>query len=462
MSQVSGQDIAADNARELEFAGRGVRLLTAHRARTGQWRRVWIVGVQEGIWPRGHRHAPLLDPEELTGGVSSSPVGHLADERRLFLTACTRASEVLTVTATDGPDAGGPTPSRFCFELGVEPRHVHQLGTANLTAAELVADLRRHLMDPGASPSLRRAAALRLARMSEGAGRKDGFREADPGSWWGVRDVSSSAPDPGDVLVLSGSSLQSLLACPRKWFLTRRAKADAHRGSQASVGDVIHAIAAQADAHQLDVTDMKEHLHAVWDQIGFDAPWVSVGERDEMDRALERFDRWRRANGNELLGTEERFEVDLDVGGRRVSLRGTVDRLELAEGALRIVDYKTGRTKPTRKEAATNEQLGVYQLAAALGAFDHLAPGVRRVASASLLMLRHGEVEPLEITQQSLEAVPAPAGELAHGPSWMHDKLAEAVEILESGCFDARSAPTCGHCPFKASCPASRRLEVGA
>lgn len=225
---------------------------------------------------------------------------------------------------------------------------------------------------------------------------------------------------------------------------------------------MVHAIAARADAQRLGVQEMKDHLDAVWGRIAFDAPWVSAGERAEMDLALERFDRWRRSNGNQLLGTEERFDVELEVSGRRVRLTGSVDRLELAPDGLRIVDYKTGRARPTRNEAATNEQLGVYQLAAALGGFDHLAPGERRVEAASLLMLRHGEVEPVEIAQESLERAPAPGGDLTHGPTWVHDKLAEAVEILESGCFDARSAGACGPCPFKASCPASRTVEVGA
>lgn len=463
MSEVAGQDIVADNARELEVAGRGARLLTAHRARTGQWRKVWIVGVQEGVWPRGHPPARLLDPERLTDpGAGQALVTHLADERRLFHAACTRASETLTVTATRGGDPEGSAPSRFCFELGVTPREVQGVEAGNLTATALVADLRRHLMDPSASPSLRRAAALRLARLARDPARRSPFRDADPSAWWGVRPVSAPSPEASEVLVLSGSSLQALLACPRRWFLTRRAKAGAGRSSQASVGDVVHAIAARADAQRLGVQEMKDHLDAVWGRIAFDAPWVSAGERAEMDLALERFDRWRRSNGNQLLGTEERFDVELEVSGRRVRLTGSVDRLELAPDGLRIVDYKTGRARPTRNEAATNEQLGVYQLAAALGGFDHLAPGERRVEAASLLMLRHGEVEPVEITQESLERAPAPGGDLTHGPTWVHDKLAEAVEILESGCFDARSAGACGPCPFKASCPASRTVEVGA
>lgn len=463
MSEVAGQDIVADNARELELSGRGARVLTAHRARTGQWSRVWITGVQEGVWPRGHQAPGLVDPEHLTdSGAGHSLVAHLADERRLFHTACTRASESLTVTATRGSDPEAPRPSRFCFELGIQPREVHGLDHGNLTPTQLVAELRQRVMDPASSPSLRRAAAVRLARMGAEPARRGGFHDAHPHSWWGLRAPSSPAPEVGDVLVLSGSSLQALLECPRKWFLTRRARAEASRSSRASVGDVVHAIAAQANAQHLGLEEMKDHLHSVWDQIAFDAPWVSHAERREMDRALERFHHWRGANQNQLLATEQHFEVELEVSGRRVKLRGSVDRLELTGGGLRIVDYKTGRVRPTRNQAATNEQLGVYQLAASLGAFDHLAPGIREVESASLLMLRHGNTAPVEITQESLQNAPAPDGELLHGPTWMHDKLVEAVEIMESGCFDARSAGVCGHCPFKASCPVAQGVEVGA
>ena len=59
---------------------------------------------------------------------------------------------------------------------------------------------------------------------------------------------------------------------------------------------------------------------------------------------------------------EHTFELDVD-GVRWI---GRADRIErTSRGTVRIVDYKTGSTLPTRAEAAGSLQLGFYSLAAA-------------------------------------------------------------------------------------------------
>ena len=67
------------------------------------------------------------------------------------------------------------------------------------------------------------------------------------------------------------------------------------------------------------------------------------------------------------IGTELAVRVPV---GERAELSGRVDRLERdAAGRAVVVDLKTGSSKPTRAELARHPQLGVYQLAVALGAF---------------------------------------------------------------------------------------------
>ena len=58
--------------------------------------------------------------------------------------------------------------------------------------------------------------------------------------------------------------------------------------------------------------------------------------------------------------------ADLDLVGEN---RQTADRVErAAEGAVRVIDLKTGRTPPPQSEAQTNPQLAAYQLAVETGA----------------------------------------------------------------------------------------------
>lgn len=465
-SEIAGQDIPADTGRELDLVGRGVRLLTAHGSKGQQWRRAWVVGVSEGRWPQLGRRGVLLDPRMLAADqIHSDVAGQLGDERRLFHLACSRAIEELHVSAGQGVEGESGRASRFLHELGVEPERVHGRPQQRLTAASLVADLRQVATDPLQPDALRRAAALRLAKLS-GVQDPDGIRafaSADPDTWWGLREPSSAAAARKDTITISGSRLAALLSCPRHWFLSSKVGAEASRASRASLGDVVHLLAQRAARDSLSVDEVIAQLEDVWHKVPFEAQWLSATERVAIEAALRRFCLWNAQNPNQLLAVEESFKVTLEVAGRSVLLRGTVDRLELEDGRLKVVDIKTGRFVPEKRDMGEFEQLGVYQLAAQLGAFDHLAPGVRGVAPPSLLFLRHGETLPLEREQPSLDETPSAGRDLVVGPTWVHDKLAEAVTIIDSGEYDARQCSMCHYCQFADSCPAlhARRTEVG-
>ena len=59
------------------------------------------------------------------------------------------------------------------------------------------------------------------------------------------------------------------------------------------------------------------------------------------------------------------------------------------------------------------------------------------------------------VSQPSIDDKPQLDGEeLAVGPTWVHDRLAAAVDIIASGTFEAIECGACRYCPFAASCPA--------
>ena len=467
LGEISGQEIPADTGRELTAAGRGVRVVTAHRTRGLGWDRVWVVGVQEGLWPRLTRAGLLLDSERL-GPEELAPPGavpQLGNERQLFYVACSRARSALHVSGVQGVDGEGGRPSRFLAELGVEVERIHGRPDKLLSAAALVGDLRRAAADESASPGLRRAAALRLADLAAVATQDGGqaFPGADPDQWWGTAGPTSSAAEHGGPVIITGSSLETLLECPRRWFLSRRAKAEAGRKSRASVGDVVHLLAKHAATDNLSADQMRAKLDEVWLQIPFETEWLSVTERSEIDQAIERFSRYHQHNPNTLLAVERRFRVPLTVDGAEVVLDGTVDRLErLPDGRLRVVDMKTGRRVLKEADVADHAQLGIYQLAASLGAFDDLAPGERSVAPPALLFLRDGDALPTLVAQPSIDEVPRLAGvEPGPGPTWVHDRIAEGVAVIREARFDAVECDACRYCAFAASCPA-RGPRTGA
>jgi superfamily I DNA/RNA helicase/RecB family exonuclease len=474
LTEVEAQEIPADTRTESDLPGAGVRVLTAHRSKGLEWELVVVASVQEGGWPDLRRRGSLLEADRLdrTGpgrvgwGEVAPTAARVAEERRLFYVACTRARSRLVVTAVEGTEGEGDQPSRFLTELGVPVTAVRGRPRRPASLAGVVGELRATAVDPAVAPALRHAAAVRLARLADTTDRagRPLVPAADPDRWWGMRlpsvaDVPVVAPD--EPVHLSGSQLSSVLACPRQWFLSRKAYGERSRGSAATFGSVVHVLAEHAAGLPPEPDRWSEHLAAVWDSLDFDAKWLSGVERAEAEAALERFAAWQQARPQqELLGVEVSFATEVDAGGQRIRLTGVADRVERdPDGRIRIVDFKTGRSQPSGRDVAQLEQLGVYQLAVQTGAFAEVTGEDRATAGAELVYLRHDDSGlPKTFWQDSLDDRPFPAGvDVEPGPgvpSWVHGRLAQAATIIREERFDATVNPGCRWCPFRSSCPA--------
>lgn len=465
LAEVAAQEIPADTTREAEVHGRGVRLLTAHRAKGLEWPVVVVAGVQEGLWPAPGQGAAILEPSEL---VSDGLVGRpepreaVADERRLFHVACSRAKRRLIVTAVQGSDGEANQPSRFVAELGVAVAEFRP-SDRPLTLPALVAQLRRRAADPGCSAALREAAATRLARLAsltDDQGRPLA-PQARPSTWWGVLEPTGRPGAAAGPVRISPSMLTGLLTCPRQHYLSRQVKADPPRNAAANLGSVIHVLAEHARNSGLGFDELIARLDEVWDELPFATAWLSVSERDQAEAALTRFLNWSDANaGTEVLGVEVGFDAEVDVDGTAVRLVGVVDRLErAADGRLRVVDFKTGKRAPTAQSVASHEQLGVYQLAIEAGGFAHLAGAGASSAGGALVYLRvpgGSDLDdyPKEFHQAALSERPHLADDDAEHASWVHERLSRAVTIVREGRYPATPGPGCTWCPFASSCPA--------
>ena len=482
LAEVSAHSIPADTMRESHVRHRGVRLVTAHRSKGHEWPLVVVSGVQEGAWPTVGRRAMLIDPGQLEpdalteDGLLPAAGSGVADERRLFLAAISRASRRLVVTAAAGTDGEVDQPSRFLGELGVPVQRVQGRPRRPTTLAALSAELRRAACDPETAPALREVATERLARLADlhdRSGRRL-VRGADPDTWWGVREATRNrrpVVDPSGPIELSGSALESILRCPRQWFLGRRARADAPRTSAQSLGSLIHLLVQHAVTEQLSTDTLSQRLDDVWRHVRFDASWLAASERIEAEAALVRFAAWQEQfDTREVLGVEVRFRREIEVDGEPVVLVGSVDRLELdPAGRLRIIDFKTGRSQLTAAAATASGQMGLYQLAATAGAFGTVASS-RAVAGADLVYLRRNDGPtpfPKILTQPSLDDHPhlppadpeEPAG--SGRPTWVHDRLAEAVGIIREERFSAVRNPACKFCAFRIGCPTQGRELFG-
>ena len=464
LEEIEAEDIAADTLTRRAARHDAVRLMTAHRSKGLEWRLVVVAGVQEGLWPDLRRRGSLLEADRIgRDGLAEplTPGALLAEERRLFYVAATRARERLVVTAVQAPADDGDQPSRFLTELGVEPKDVTGRPRRPLSVAALVAELRATTVDPRVSDTLREAAAQRLARLAALAD-EDGrplVPSAHPYRWWGMFEPTRSRVplrDRDQPVVLSGSALDQLAnTCALQWFLGREVKADAPATAAQGFGNVVHVLADEvASGHTpADLDVLMERLDSVWNALAFDAPWKSAQEKENARVALERFLKWHVMDrtGRTPVASEHDFDVTLGAGDYEVRIRGQMDRVETdGDGRAYVVDFKTGKQAPSSTEVEHHPQLAVYQLAVREGAVDEAFGGTRpEPGGAELVQLRQGAAK-----RDGGETLPKVQAQKPPEGEWVGDLLATAAGKVLDERFTPTTGQHCAHCAFRASCSA--------
>jgi ATP-dependent exoDNAse (exonuclease V) beta subunit len=464
VNELESQEIPADTLAQGAIAPDAVQLMTAHRSKGLEWRTVVVAGVQDGTWPDVRHRGSFLRTERLgTREEIAPPTAReaLREERRLFYVACTRAHEHLIVTAVESGREDGEQPSLFLTELW---DHVHSSGDGRavvqrkprrrpdrpLSLRGSIAALRK-LGESTESDVVRDRVARQLAMLAERPGAAT--RPARPERWWGMAAITEAAepirPDDASIR-LSGSSVSAITECPLKWFYDHEVKASTGSTTAQGFGSVVHAIAAEVAENRLpaDVDALGVYIDQVWDQLAFAADWIGDRERAEARDALVRFVSWHLQHGRTTLAAEHEFQVETTIDGRSVTLGGSMDRVELSDDGVHVIDLKTSKSVADKKDLAEHPQLGFYQLAVELGATADLADGIR-AAGAELVQLRNGEKKlPDYPIVQSQDAPPPDQ------PFFAVEQLTRSVRAIAHEQFSATpSEKACRWCEFQRACP---------
>jgi len=462
LDTLAGHEIAGDTLAEQAVREDCVRVLTAHRSKGLEWDVVVVAGVQEEVWPDLRLRGSLLGADELAeasgGAMTNTPAAGaprdlaaaslaarlLAEERRLFYVAVTRARKLLMVTASGG-DEQDKRPSRFLAELAGDDIEIERASAATrwLSLPALVADLRRTAADPARPDPLRRAAARQLARLADA-----GVRGADPRDWYALTGLSDAAPIVGDGerVRLSPSHVETFTRCGLRWLLESAVGAG-HPDVLRHLGTVIHA-AAQLIADGATEQQVAGRIDEIWHHLDFGSVWYGNRQRELAENMVRKFLDWHTANPRDLLATEQALKVSIG----RVEITGRVDRLE-KDGQDRgvIVDLKTGASSPHDGELDRHPQLGVYQLAVLLGAFEQL--GVTEPGGAELVQVGKAGLTARAKVQRQRALTDDP------DPAWA-SKLVDAVaEGMAGPVYLARVNPGCRTCPVASSCPVNPNGE---
>ena len=440
IAEIATEDIAGD-----VITAKGVRpdfieILTVHSAKGREWDLVAVAGLQEGTWPNLKQRSSLLGAERLVERQRNPDIprdqldviaasGLMQDEARLFHVALTRAKQSLFVTAVQRDDE---EPSVFFEDIEVMVNKTDRTEPEltdvprPITAPALVAELRSHLHGEHAHE----AAGL-LKGLSE-----NGIYLADPASWVGSVPISTDAPviDAEKEVIVSPSGAESFVECGVKWFLQNNGGTDGDSTAQV-LGSAIHAFAAKM-VQEPGTTreDLISHLSSSWKLIDPDSGWVSASHLESAVTMLKKFVDYHTKTTRTVVDAEMRFDVTLG----RARIKGSVDRLEVeADGSLFIIDFKTGGSAISNKDAKENLQLKSYQVGIAEGGFSQgqVSAGAELVylgtdAASATIRPQHGI---------DIEEVKTQLNKIADG--------------MGAATFFATINKRCKGCPVRKSCP---------
>ncbi|MEK7607047.1 MAG: UvrD-helicase domain-containing protein [Patescibacteria group bacterium] len=393
---------------DLDSGPETVKILTVHSAKGLEWRYVFIVNLVDRRFPTSERAETIELPPALIREVLPEGDVHLEEERRLFYVAMTRARDGLYFTAAE--NYGGVRKrkqSRFLVELGIVE-----------------------------------APAKEKARKTESS-------RADFPNMLMSQAVHESAESEQFPLPqkFSFTQLKAFENCPLQYKFAHILRVPVRGHGMFSFGRTIHQtlaafyteLAERALARQKDLFGgkdavpslKKEGLLALYEKNWIDDWYASASQKEEYHskgkKLLEDFFSANCGEGMKLpLHIEQGF--NLKIGD--ITMKGAIDRVDLAEGGVEIIDYKTG--SPKKEGKTDNRQLIIYHLAA------------KEVFGYTPVKLTYYYVE----SGDKISFVAGPKDEAE-----VREKIQEmAGQIRRSGFAATPSTQTCKFCDFKEIC----------
>ncbi len=457
--------------REPDVSEDSVKILTAHRAKGLQWPVVYIPACNKQRFPapyRGDWLAPLLRPD------TDPRDDHLAEERRVFYVAMTRAEQELHLTHAITVGGRERARSPFLDEILDARQAVEHVEESELQASETDADRWDDEQFAVIHGALTEVAADadeledRLRRIL-GAVAKTWRTRMDPELLNGAF-AQLGLELPEDLLQgpeletaeltrqhlrLSASALKTYATCPRKYQFQYLMRIPQKINANAVAGSNVHrALEVFHKRHRDDWRQQPiEELLRIHDEVMAESRFSSADEAEQWRVLDERILRDYLESERDVAGTPTHFEapIRLDMPDADAEFIGYVDRIdEHPDGSIEIIDYKTGAIQKEQGTVANDWQLPLYILGmeakgcnvrtATLYGMKDAADGSGPIQRVRIPRVAEGN-DKREFTDAVMDAY--------------KQRVLEAVEGMRSGDYPEKvDERECGFCDYRLLCPA--------
>lgn len=404
-------------APDIEAGPDTIKVMTMHGAKGLEFKYVFIVNMVDKRFPTTRRHDPIAVPDDLIKEILPEGDAHLAEERRLFYVALTRAkSGIFLSWASDYGGLRKKKPSRFLVEsgllkLGSEEQRTIKTGQAGQLQA----------FSPSAKKEL--------------VQKKQDYKPPIFFSYTQLAAFSNCpyqyrfahilrVPRLGKPVFSFGKTMHSVM---QKIFEIVR-----ERSSYGQTGLFANLTAKESKVKSEIIT--LDEIYKLFEESWIDEWYESAARKKEYKntgkKILKEFYAKHKDNWPVSLFLEKGFNLKVAVNKKLYSIRGVIDRIDKIGDKIKIIDYKTGSPK-SRLSFGEKEQLFIYQLAAR-EIFD------QEVGALSFYYLENNTEVEFIGTDSELEKV--------------NKKIIKTIQDIHQGEFLPKPSILCRYCDFKEIC----------
>ncbi len=426
-------------------SGERIHIMTVHGAKGLEYPVIFVPALNEKHFPTNFRKKEIPIPDEISDAVKSSygdEDQHYFEERRLLYVAATRAKDHLILSYCDiyhGNKKATP-PSRYREEIkglyegqdisNVEPIELASDDVHERMLDHLIRSVQREewqsALDAIAGLAMNRGASLsslsfdRSVRVEDILSRMDSI-EMEPVKY----HAENSTYSP--------SQLKKYEECPRQYYFRYILGIPEERKTWFYLGTTVHLAVEMItrrlrDGEQVSEPEALAILDTLWSPSAYTSPAKERKDREDAERMIIDFMRRQATKSGEIIGIEE--WIELDVGGKKI--KGKVDRMDLVDGHIDVIDYKTSKNTLSRPKLKKDFQMGLYW------AGTEELKGIP-VKSTGHWYLRKDKEVMVELSPQELDEI--------------KQRALSVIESIESGNFEPKpDYNTCRWCDFRELC----------